>query len=206
MKSCIVPWLLLALFAATGAGRAGIAGSASLENAMVSLDVTHKQYDYLQPWSSRTAKAAKAGVVVGPRQILTTADGLEDLTLIRIQKGGRGTWWNGTVQWIDYHANLAMVTAADPQLWQGLQPMAIADGVPVKGNVQIARWRDGNLEARLGEVNHLTVKRGRLTFIDLLQMEIDSEISNVGWGESLVYGRRLAGLICGQDGNNCYHD
>ena len=203
MKRLFVRLIVTGLMAVAWAGSAAPARPLLYERSMVGLDVTRKQFDFLQPWSSRTEKTVKAGVVIGPRQILTTADGLEDFTLIRIQKGGRGSWWNGQIQWIDYHANLAVLTAADPRLWLGLQPLALADAVPTKGPVQIVRWRDGYLESRQGEINRLTVKRGHLTFIDLLQMEVNSEIANVGWGEGLVSGRRLVGLICTQDGNNC---
>src|SRR5690349_17996523 len=76
--------------------------SARWEKALVTLDVTRKQYEYLQPWSKRLKTGQKTGVVIGARQILTTADELFDRTLVRIQRGGRGKWWTGELSWIDY--------------------------------------------------------------------------------------------------------
>jgi len=37
----------------------------------------------------------------GDHEILTTAEDLNDRTLVRIQKNGRGKWTNAQVKWID---------------------------------------------------------------------------------------------------------
>src|SRR5688572_14938460 len=83
--------------------------SAGWVRSLVEIDVTRKQYDYFQPWSKRMRSGHKTGVVIGDREILTTADELFERTLIRLQKGGRGKWWIGEVAWIDYYINLAIV-------------------------------------------------------------------------------------------------
>src|SRR5438094_156249 len=86
---------------------------AAWEHSLVQLDVTRKQYDYFQPWSKRVKSGQKTGLVISDREILTTADELFDRTLIRLQKGGRGKWWIGELVWIDYYANLAIVTTRE---------------------------------------------------------------------------------------------
>jgi hypothetical protein len=173
------------------------------ERAIVSIEASRKQYDYAQPWSRRMETTRKSGVVVAPRQILTTAEGLNDRTLVRVQKEGRGPWWNVQVEWIDYHANLALLNSNDPKLWAGLQPAPWAEPVPTKGPAELLRWRNGNLETVKGEINHLTVKKGKLTFVDLLHLEVRSEISAAGWAEAVVSGRKLLGLVASQEGNLC---
>jgi len=172
------------------------------EQSVVTLDITHKQYDYQQPWAKRTRSALKTGVVISPKEILTTAEELADRTLIRIQKNGRGKWWTGEVAWIDYHANLAVVTAADDSFWQGLKPAALAAKHPARENLQILRWKNGNLETRKAEFNQYLVDDGRLTFVNHLQMEAGTEMSGVGWAEPLVSGPVIIGLTSGQTGNN----
>src|SRR6266481_9782180 len=94
------------------------------ERSIVTIEVSRKQYDYYQPWSKRTRRFQKIGTVIGDRQILTTADELFDRTLIRLQKGGRGRWWLGEVSWLDYHANLALVTVSDENFWRDLKPVS----------------------------------------------------------------------------------
>ncbi len=193
---------VVALLVATETAKAAPDAS-PWERSVVTIEVTRKQYDYFQPWSKRMESVQKNGVVVGPRQILTTAEHMNDTALLRVQKGGHGTWWNGQVQWIDYHANLALVTATDAKLWDGLEAVTLADPIPAKGSAQLARWRNGQLETHKAELNRLIVKHAKLSFIDHVQLELDSEISGAGWAEPVISGRKLFGLVCSQDGINC---
>jgi hypothetical protein len=167
------------------------------------LEITRKQYDYVQPWSKRTEAVQKTGLVIGSREVLTTADAMADSTLIRLQKGGRGRWFEGAIVWVDYHANLAVVSTAEAAFWAGLQPAKLADPIPTKGSVRVLRWRNGSFEARKAEINRLSVKRGKLTFVEHLQLEIDLEISGGGWSEPVVSGNSIIGLTAWMDGNTC---
>jgi hypothetical protein len=173
------------------------------ENSVVTLEINRRQYDYLQPWAKRMETIQKTGVVVGPREVLTTAEFMGDSTLIRLQRGGRGRWYNGQIGWVDYHANLAIVTADDAAFWTGLQPAVIADSIPTKGAVQLMRWRNGSFESRKAEINRLSVKRGRMTFVEHMQLELDLEIAGAGWAEPIVLGNTLVGLTTSAEGNAC---
>src|ERR1041384_3896590 len=48
------------------------------ERSIVTLEVARKKYDYYQPWSKRPSQLQKSGLVVGEREILTTADEMFD--------------------------------------------------------------------------------------------------------------------------------
>src|SRR5690349_369451 len=89
------------------------------ERSVVTLEVSRRQYDYYQPWTRKTSRVQKTGILLEDRQILTTADELFDRTLVRLQKGGRGRWYSGEVTWIDYYANLALVTTSEESFWNG---------------------------------------------------------------------------------------
>lgn len=195
-----LPLLILCLLAS--AALLPAAPAAEWENSLVFLEVTRKGYDVFQPWSPRARAVQKNGLVIGPREILTTAEELSDRTLIRVQKGGRGKWWNAEVTWIDYHANLAVLTASDATLWAGLKPAAFVTGKPPKDGLQIVRWRNGNLEVRKAEFNQFIVEDARLSFIQHLQLECSTEMQGVGWAEPLVAGGKIAGIASGQSGNN----
>lgn len=171
------------------------------ESSIVTVEVTHSVYEFLQPWSMRSEQHLKTGVVVGPRQVLTTAEHLDSGTLVRLQKGGRGQWWDGEVEWIDYHANLALLTTPETNFWRGLRVAPLADPVLTRGSVEVMRWRDGGLETRKGDVNRVTVARGKLTFMDYLDLEVTAEIKGAGWAEAVVAGRKLAGLVVAQREN-----
>ncbi len=171
------------------------------EHSILTVEITHNLYEYLQPWSKRTEQRLKTGVVVGPKQVLTTAESLDNQTLIRLQKNGRGQWYSAKVEWIDYHANLAMLTSTETNFWNDLRPVPLADPVPTQGAIQLMRWRDGVFEARKGEINRIVVRRGRLSFVEHLAMEATCEIKDVGASEVLASGKSLVGLAVAQYDN-----
>jgi hypothetical protein len=173
------------------------------EHSIVTIEVSRKQYDYYQPWTRRTSRVQKTGLLIADHQILTTADELFDRTLVRLQKNGRGRWWAGGVAWIDYHANLALVTNSNPDFWQDLKPAALGGTVPDDGALQILRWREGNLENRRAEFTQFTVREGQLAAVNQPVLESDSDIQNAGWGEVIIANAHAMGIISAQDGRLC---
>jgi hypothetical protein len=172
-------------------------------NSIVTVEVARKQYDYYQPWSKRTRRVQKAGTVIGERQILTTADEMFDRTLVRLQKNGRGRWWIGEVTWIDYHANLALVTTAEADFWRELKPVAFGP-MPAGSALQIFRWREGNLENRRAEFSQFAVREGQLSPINQAVLEASSDIQGVGWGEPVVANSHVVGFVYAQESRNCF--
>jgi hypothetical protein len=173
------------------------------ERSVVTIEVTHKQYDYYQPWTRKTRKLLKAGTVIGQRQILTTAEDLWDRTLVRLQKEGRGQWWIGEVIWVDYHANLALLGAPDTEFWRGLKPVALNGALPASGALQIVHWRDGTLENRRAEFTRFKVLEAQLTPINIVELEAGSEIQGCGWGEPIIADAHVVGIIRAQEGRTC---
>src|SRR5271157_398664 len=158
--------LLTALAGASAQAPKGSDDQSLWEHSIVTVEAARKQYDYYQPWSRGTRRVQKAGLVVGERQVLTTAEELYDRTLVRLQKGGRGQWWLGEVSWIDYHANLALVTTSQADFWRELNPATLGGTVPEDGTLQILRWHDGNLENRRAEFTQFTVREGQLAAVN----------------------------------------
>jgi hypothetical protein len=172
-------------------------------NSLVQIESTRHQYEFFQPWSRRTASNNKYGVIVRGNRIVTTADYLFDHTVIRVQKGGRGSWYEASLKWIDYHSNLALIEVADADFWTGMQPVKLADPVPVTGEAKLIRWNDGRLEMRRLEINRLRMGRSALSYVDLPQLELDSEIDGVGWSEAVVYHDSVIGLTTSQARSKC---
>ena len=186
--------LALALPAATKA--------AAWEDSVISLQATRKTHSYSRPWQRETGGNNKTAVMIGKNEFLTTAEGLQDLTMLRLQRYGRGRWWAGRLKWIDHHANIAVVAAADDAFTDGLQPARLGAADVKKNSWEIVRWKSGNLERRAAEFNQYLVQEGRLTFMQHLQLEASSEIDAVGWGEPMIAGDRVVALAAGQTGNN----
>jgi S1-C subfamily serine protease len=170
------------------------------EKSVVNIEINRKQYDYFQPWTQRQRTLGKSCVVIAPKEILTTAEELSDLALVRAQRDGRGKWWNAKLVWIDYHANLALLTVEDEAFWTGLKPVTLMKGAPDKDKLQAVRWRNGNLEVRKVELNQFVVEEARLSSISHVQLELDSTGNNLGWPECVIQENRMAALTCGPVG------
>ena len=194
----MIRFILASLIAANAAFAADKSFEELWERAVVTIEVTRKQYDYLQPWTRRVDQIQKNGTIIGDREILTTADYFPNHTLVRLQKG-RGRWFEGEVSWIDYHANLAIVTCKEARFWEGTKKVDLAKVTPRRGEAQVVRWRNGILEFRNVDINRLAVKRGKLTFVDSLQLELDSDMGGIGWSEAIVQDDKLVAISSSKD-------
>ena len=202
MNKFFVLWFALTFMVPTGR-TADKARGKSLEQSIVLLDIKRKNYDYFQPWTTPMQNLQKFGVVVNDKEILTTAEGLADRTLLRLQKEGRGKWYMGEVFWIDYHANLALVRPADDSFWKGMRSVELAHPIDPAAPMQVLRWRAGKLETRRAEFNQFTVEDAKLSYAQYLQMEVNSEITGAGWGEALIADGKVVGLVNSQNGDSC---
>lgn len=179
------------------------ANAAVLQDTLMELEVNRKQYDYQLPWTRSSSSIRKSALFIGGNELLTTADGLSDATLIRVQRGGRGRWSEATVAWVDYHANLAIVACKDSDFLKGAKGVELASKLSSGDDYQIHRWRGGNMEVRKAEFNQFLGVDAKLSFVQIAQLELSSEINGVGWGEPIMAGNKLAGLLTSQNRNLC---
>jgi hypothetical protein len=204
MKSLLLLVTILFISALCGQGQESKRAQPSpWEKSVVSLEVSRRQYDYYQPWTRKTSRVQKTGILLDGRQILTTADELFDRTLVRLQKNGRGRWYSGEVTWIDYYANLALVTTSEEGFWNGLKPATFGGSVSEEASLQILRWREGNLENRRAEFTQYTVREGQLAALNVPVIEADSDIQNAGWGEIVTANSHVVAILSSQEGRMC---
>ncbi|HMO65976.1 MAG TPA: hypothetical protein PKE47_12270, partial [Verrucomicrobiota bacterium] len=165
--------------------------------------MTFRDYDLFQPWNKPTRTIRKHGLVVGERQILTTAQYLPTQTLVRLQKGGRGRWQNATVTWLDPHSDLALLTTDEAAFWEGLRAVELPERVERRPEYTLLRWRDGNLEGRRVEFSKFTVGEGVLSFAPRMILEVNTDIAGLGWAEVVTTDGRVVGLTSAKGGNTC---
>ncbi|MBT3616451.1 MAG: hypothetical protein HN524_10750 [Verrucomicrobia bacterium] len=173
------------------------------QTSIVTFDITRNNFNFRIPWDKRAQTAAKLGTVIEGNEILTTAQGLANHTLVRLQKGGRGKWYSGSVEWVDYQANLAVVGVSDAAFWEGLAPVRFAQADELKRNLQIVRWRGGNIERRAAEFSRFSVADANFNQAPRIEMKTSSEMEGAGRGELMVSGGRVGGLVASKSGSTC---
>lgn len=173
------------------------------ENTLVGVEITRKAYDYQQPWTRRSQTIQKPGIVVAPGEVLTTAHLLSDHTVVRLQRNGRGVWYDASVKWVDYPVGLALLTTTNAGFWRSLQPARFSKAVSRDGGLQILRWRGGTLESRQAEFNRFTVRNPGPAEPAHVLLQLTSEIEGAGWGEAVVRGKEFVGLVFAQGGSFC---
>ena len=169
--------------------------------SLVELEVARKLFDYQTPWTRTSGNLRKSALVVSADQVLTTADGLSNLTLMRAQRDGRGKYYEASVVWVDYHANLALVKVEDSSFWKGLKPVELLTKVSPSDEFQVHRWKGGNMESRKAEFSQVVVRQSKLSLYDFAQFELTTEMTAAGWGEPVMVGNKLAGLLTSQARN-----
>jgi len=84
-----------------------------------------------------------------------------------------------------------------------LKPAELAEVVPSVPDFNLVRWRDGNLESRRVEFSKFTVKDGTLSFAPRLTLEVNTELTGLGWAEPVALEGKVAGLTTSKLGSTC---
>ena len=180
-----------------------LVASSSWQHSLVKIEVASRQFDYYQPWNQRSRRVQKVGIVTGDHEILTPAEHLSDETLVRVQKNGRGKWWIGKLSWVDYPANLAVVTVADAAFWTDLKPFQLAGNMPEDGSLHLISWNDGVLESRKASFMRFVVEESETSAINHVQFKANVDLQGAGWGEPLVSDSHVVGIATEQIDNIC---
>jgi S1-C subfamily serine protease len=171
--------------------------------SLVTIEVTFKVHDAFQPWNDPTSSIRKHGLVVASGEILTTAQYLPAHTLVRLQKGGRGRWFDARVKWWDAQSNLALLTTEAPDFWTGLTPARLEDKPSRNAGLELVRWRQGNLENARVDFSRFTVGEGVLGFAPHVTLEVNTDLGGLGWSEIVVRAGRVVGMTTHASSRTC---
>ncbi len=118
-----------------------LAGSApEIPRSVVRVNVTTQAYDFLQPWRKKAPRTRQAlGAVLADNRILVTAELVQNHTYIEIEKPGTEEKTPAELEVVDYSANLALVSAADPEFMADFRPLKL--GKPPKVEHQVEAWQ-----------------------------------------------------------------
>src|SRR5262249_29659693 len=91
----------------------------------------------------------------------------------------------------------------EEDFWKDLKAAEFASSSANQAGMQIVRWREGKLESRAAEFGQFTVREAQLSQINMVSLEVSSEIQGAGWGEPLVANSHLLGIVWPQDARTC---
>ena len=192
---------ILAVVAAAAAFVCAEPARRAYEASVVSLAVTVQGTNEERPWSKtnpadRTALAA----VVDGGYLLTTAQMIENATLVEAEKNDGAPRAKARVVRVDPDANLALLAVDDKSFFDGLKPVVFAAASPADGTVRQIRLRNGQTEV---SASRITRVEGDSAYMDSLEhpfLFLVTDLPDGGWSEPVFADEKLVGLTASQDG------
>lgn len=198
----LFPVLLLLLL--TWPGKGTEAQQDPAPYGIVSIRVTSQSFDAILPWNKNSEDSVQGnGAVLEGQRLVTTADLVKNANLLEVRKFGRYPDYPARAILIDYDLNLALLEVDDPEFWQGLQPLPLADRPVASGAFAINRWRaGGRFERARGEVVDYMVSTSPFGLMEFPMMRGTTAMGGLGWGEVLTSSGRIIGMIASHGQQN----
>jgi S1-C subfamily serine protease len=174
-----------------------------LRSGIVRVQVTGQEWNWRTPWAKQPPWTRPVtGLVVSGHRILCSSVAFGNHLLVEAQKLGSDARTPARVVLSDPEGPLALIAVDDPQFWEGLEPLPLADPVPRAGDVSILRWRpDGLLDSYPGTVRQVRAGRHGLSRTHLLTLDVATGADGLGASEVVVADEEVVGLLTGRAGD-----
>jgi S1-C subfamily serine protease len=198
--------LAMALGAASEAAPAAPAPAKApdpLRSSVVSVRITGQEWNWRTPWAKQPPwNRVVTGLVVSGSRILVASPSIGNHLLIEVQKLGREERWLAKVRLADTEGPLALLEVDDPSFWTGLAPLALAESVPVSGEVKVYRWlSSGQFDAATASVRQVRAARHGMSRVTLPSLEMTSAMEG-GDSEVVVGEGKVLGLVTSRAGDS----
>ncbi|MBF0351376.1 MAG: hypothetical protein HQM11_10120 [SAR324 cluster bacterium] len=173
----------------------------SYDKHIVVLKVYFQEYDWLLPWNKKSVGARQgAAIVVGPHQLLTTAQMVNSRTLIQVRHPDKAKTWEGLLTRIDASINLALLDVADEEFWKNLEP--VSWGEANTGPVMLTQIKSvRNLKTIPGTITRLSMGFRPYSRLHQPIMFIEGSNFHHADGHGVFEGQTLTGMAV-QSANN----
>lgn len=202
--------------AATGADAGAAAAVAVVEPAadpiesVVRVNTTRQAWNPSQPWEKLKPRNRRSlGAIVGPGQVLTTAEMVADHTYIELESPDGKKLAPGRLLAVDYEANLALLGLEDPEADAGffdrLDPLELADPVGIGSELEIIQVEDSGVPlVTTGTVQQVDILADFLPGEYFLTYEVKASMQSAASSFSLpaLHDGRLAGVVTSYDSDD----
>ena len=170
------------------------------EASVVGLAVTRQSWNEDRPWEKTAPdnRRVLAVVVDGP-YLLTTAQMVDEATLIQAEKFGRSDRVPARVVHVDREVDLCLLRVEDPSFFSDLTPVKLADGTPLDAVLRSVRWRNQQLESSASRIKRFEVQESYFGQLRHMFLLIQTDLSGGGWSEPVFADGHLVGLTVSQD-------
>lgn len=200
----LLPLLLIASEASMAADPpAGATPPADLRRSVVRLSSTVQAWNAGQPWEKTSPASRRAlAAIVGPRQVLTTAEMVADATHLEFESPDSTLFAPAKIIAVDYEANLALLGPATPaegeKLFASTQPVAIAPPATIGQTLEIYQIEDNGVELRTsGTLQSIDLATNFLPGQAFLTYQVKASMQSAASSYSIpVFNRgQLAGVL-----------
>lgn len=222
MRKSLVYSLLCGVVALAGAGAPSWAGTpppptipairpdpkavSDFSKSLVRVNCTSQEYNLFRPWIKKTPVSRRGlGVVVGPNQVLVTAELVQNYTYIEFERPASGERSPAKLLYVDYEVNLALLAAIDPEFLASAVPLSLDETAKVGSGAEILQLEsNGVIAPTQAKITAITVAPYVLEDVGFLEFRLTAPIQQREGSFVLptVRDGRLLGLLMRYDSRN----
>ncbi|KAL1814685.1 hypothetical protein ACET3Z_017259 [Daucus carota] len=149
--------------------------------AVVKVFCVHTDPNFSLPWQrKRQYSSSSSGFVIGGRRVLTNAHSVEHHTQVKLKKRGSDTKYVATVLAIGTECDIALLTVADDEFWEGVSPVEFGDLPTLQDAVTVVGYPIGGdtISVTSGVVSRIEILSYAHVSTELLGLQIDAAINS----------------------------
>lgn len=154
--------------------------------------------DYDNPWNMRGPRyGSGSGCIIPGNRILTNAHVVSDQTYIQVRLHGHSKKYKARLLAVSHEADLALLTAEDPDFFRDTEPLTIGELPRVQQKVTVYGFPRGGdtLSTTTGVVSRIEHQYYAHSLIQLLAAQIDAAVNSGNSGGPAMADDRVVGVV-----------
>jgi len=166
-------------------------------SAVVRIYATEQEPDYDSPWQAQSPSSSTgSGVIIKPKQILTSAHVVADATFIQVQRISAPNKVVAKVVGICHDSDLALLEVEDASFMRGVKVPPLGDLPSRRDRVAVIGFPVGGDEVSIteGVVSRIEVQRYTHSQRHLLAVTVDAAINHGNSGGPVFRNGKVVGI------------
>ncbi|EPS58030.1 hypothetical protein M569_16788, partial [Genlisea aurea] len=166
-------------------------------DSVVKIFTVSSSPSYFLPWQNKSQRETMgSGFVISGRRILTNAHVVADHTFTLVRKHGSPTKYRAEVQAVGHECDLAILTVASEEFWEGMNFLELGDIPFLQEAVSVVGYPQGgdNISVTKGVVSRVEPTQYVHGATQLLAIQIDAAINPGNSGGPALLGDRVVGV------------